>query len=79
MQMKKKYYNLKNDHKIKQNVLNKQIKTKIGVERTRLENLANAIENVLDDVIGRDDGLIYVEMPDLESEESAAQRRNQQG
>ena len=38
----KKYYELKNDHKIKQNVLNEQIKTKIGVERTRLENLVNA-------------------------------------
>ena len=33
----KKYYVLKNDIKIKQNVLNEQIKIKIGVERTGLK------------------------------------------
>ena len=33
----KKYYELKNDIKIKQNVLNEQIKIKIGVERTGLK------------------------------------------
>ena len=33
----KKYYDLKNDIKIKQNFLNEQIRTKIGVERTRLD------------------------------------------
>ena len=72
------YYELKNDLKIKQTVLNDQIRIKIGVERTRLENLINAVENVLDHVIGwRDDDLIDVERPDLEGEESAAQRRNQ--
>ena len=72
------YYELKNDLKIKQTVLNDQIRIKIGVERTRLENLINAVENVLDHVIRwRDDDLIDVEMPDLEGEESAAQRRNQ--
>ena len=73
----KKIYELKNYLKIKQNVLNKQIRTKIGVERARLENLVNAVKNVLDHVIRwRDDDLIDVEMPYLESEESAAQRRN---
>ena len=42
-------------------------KTKTGVIRTRLKNLLNAVENVLNDVIGRENGLINVEMPDLES------------
>ena len=72
------YYELKNDLKIKQTVLNDQIRIKIGVERTRSENLINTVENVLDHVVRwRDDDLIDVEMPDLEGEESAAQRRNQ--
>ena len=74
-----KYYELKNDIKITQNVLNKEIETKAGVKRTRLKNLVNAVENVLINVIGRDNGLIDVEMPDLESEESAEQRRKQRG
>ena len=42
-------------------------KTKTGVIRTRLKNLLNAVENVLNDVIGHENGLINVEMPDLES------------
>ena len=72
------YYELKNDLKIKQTVLNDQIRIKIGVERTRSENLIYTVENVLDHVVRwRDDDLIDVEMPDLEGEESAAQRRNQ--
>ena len=76
----KKYYGLKKDLELKQNVLNEQIRTKIGVERTRLENLVNTVENVLDRVIRwRDDNLIDIEISGLESEESAAQRRNQQG
>ena len=75
----KKYYELKNDIKITQNVLKEQTETKAGVKRTRLKNLVNAVENVLINVIGRDNGLIDVEMPDLESEESAEQRRNQRG
>ena len=44
----KEYDKFLNDLKIKQNVLNKQIETKIGVERTRLENLVNAIKNFSD-------------------------------
>ena len=75
----KKYYDLKNDIKIKQNFLNEQIRTKIGVERTRLENLVNDVENVSDRVIRWHDDLIDVKMPELESEEPAAQIRNQQG
>ena len=59
--------------------MNEQIRTKIGVERTRLENLVNAVENVSDRVIKWHDDLIDVKMPELESEESAAQIRNQQG
>ena len=75
----KKYHELKNDIKITQNVLNKQIETKAGVKCTRLKNLVNAVENVLNDVIRHHNGLNDVEMPDLESEESAEQRRNQGG
>ena len=72
-----KYYELKNDIKITQNVLNEQIdKIKTGVIHTKLKNLLNAVKNVLNDVIGRENGLINDEIPDLESEESAAQRRN---
>ena len=64
----KKYYELKNNLKITQNVLKEQTdKTKSGVIRTRLKNLLNAVENVLNDVIGHENGLINVEMPDLES------------
>ena len=72
----KKYHELKNDIKITQNVLNKQIEAKTGVKHTRLKNLLNAVENVLNDVIGRDNGLLNVEMPELENEESAARRKN---
>ena len=75
----KKYYELKNDIKITQNVLKEQTETKAGVKRTRLKNLVNAVENVLNDVTGRDNGLNDIEMPDLESEEYAEQRRNQGG
>ena len=60
--------------------MNEQIdKIKTGVIHTRLKNLLNAVENVLNDVIGRENGLINAEMPELESEESAAQRRNKEG
>ena len=64
---KEKYNDLLNDLNIKRTVLRDQIKTKIGVSRTRLENLANVVKNILDNV-GLNDN-----MPDLESEESAAQ------
>ena len=50
-----------------------QINTNTGVPRTRLENLANFVEDILDSVRWRSN------IPDLESEESAAQKRNQPG
>ena len=69
---KEKYYELINDLKSMQNVLNDQIKNKIGDERTRLENLVNAVKNVLDHVMKWSyNNLIDVEMSNLESEESA--------
>ena len=74
----KEYYEHKNDIKISHNVLNEQIQTKIVVKRTRLDNLVNAVKNMLDSVTRRrGNDLIDVEMPDLEREESAAHRRNQ--
>ena len=61
-----KKYELKNNLKLHK--MNEQIdKIKTGVIHTRLKNLLNAVENVLNDVIGRENGLINVEMPDLES------------
>ena len=48
-----------------------QINTRISVEHTRLKNLVNVVEDILDSVRWHGDIL------DLESEESAAQRRNQ--
>ena len=72
----KKYCELKNDIKITQNVLNEEIENKVGVKCTRLKNLVNAVKNVLNNVIEHDNGLIDVEMPDLESKESAEKRRN---
>ena len=54
-------------------VLKNQINTNTGVPRTRLENLANFVEDILDSVRWRGN------ITDLESEESAAQKRNQPG
>ena len=68
-----KYNELLNDLNIKQTVLRDQIKTKTGVSRTRLKNLVNVVKNTLDNV-----GLYY-NMPELESEISAEQGRNQRG
>ena len=48
-----------------------QINTKTGVSCTRLENLVNVVEDVVDGVRWRGD------IPDLESKESAGERRNQ--
>ena len=50
-----------------------QINTKIGAKHTRLENFVNAVKDILDSVRWRDN------IPDFESEESAAERRNQPG
>ena len=50
-------------------------KTNDGVKSTRLENLVNAVENVLEHVIKwRDDDLIDVEMSNLKGEESVEQK-----
>ena len=59
------------DFNIKLTVLKNQINTNISTSRTRLENLVNAVEDILDSARRRDN------IPDLESEESVAQRRNQ--
>ena len=45
----------------------------------KIKKLLNAVRNVLNNVIGRDNGLVNDEMPDLKSEESAEQTRNKQG
>ena len=50
-----------------------QINTINSVLRTRLENLANTVEDILDSLRWHDT------VPDLECEEYAAQRRNQTG
>ena len=73
---KEKHDTLLNDLKIKQTVLNEQIGIKTCVERKRLENLVNTVKDILDGVRGNRD-LHVLEIPDLENEESAAQRRNQ--
>ena len=67
------YNDLSKDFNIELTVLKDQIKTNTGVSRTRLENLVSGVENILDSVRWRDN------KTDLESEESAAQRRNQPG
>ena len=73
---KEKHDTLLNDLKIKQTVLNEQIGIKTCVERKRLENWVNTVKDILDGVRGNRD-LHVLEIPDLENEESAAQRRNQ--
>ena len=55
-----------NDLKLKQTVLEDQIKTKIGVQCIRLENLVNVVKDILDSVRWLDN------ISHLESEESAA-------
>ena len=64
---KKECNEILNDHNIKQTVLRDQIKTKIGVSRTRLENLVKVAEDILDRT------KLYNNMPELENEESAKQ------
>ena len=75
---KEKHDELLNDLKIKETVLNEQINTKIGVERRKLENLANIVEDILGSIRENKD-MHFLEIPDLESEKSAAQTRNQPG
>ena len=68
-----KYNDLLKDFSIELTVLKDQIKINTGVSHTRLGNLVSGVEDILDSVRWRDN------VPDLESEESAAQRRNQPG
>ena len=58
---------------IKLAALKNQINTKTSILCKRLENLVNAVEDILDSVRWHDKIL------DLESKESAAQRRNKPG
>ena len=66
-----KYYDLLKDFNIKQTVLKNQTENKVGASRTRSENITNVVEEFLDSARWRDNIL------DLESEEFAAQRRNE--
>ena len=66
-----KYNDVLKELNIKLTVLRDQTKIKTGVSRTRLENLVNVVEDILDGVRWGDN------IPDLESEKSAAQRRNE--
>ena len=68
-----KYNELLKDLNITLTVLKNQINTKTGISRTRLENLVNVLEDILDSVRWCGD------IPDLESEERVAQRRNKPG
>ena len=54
-----------------------QVKSKIGAEHTRLENLVNTVEDILDNVIRWRKNILGLEIPDLEREESAAQGKGQ--
>ena len=58
--------------------MDEQINIKTGTERKRLVNLVNTVEDILDNVREKTD-MHGSEIPDLESEEFAAQRKNQQG
>ena len=75
---REKYFELLNDLKIKQEVLDKQINIKTGIKRKRSVNLVNNVEDILDNIREKKD-MHGSEIPDLENEESAAQRNNQQG
>ena len=63
--------------KIKKKVLDEQINIKTGTERERLVNLVNTVEDILDNIREKRD-MHGSEIPDLEGEEFAAQRNNQQ-
>ena len=54
-----------------------QVKSKIGAEHTRLENLVNTVEDILDIVIRWRKNILGLEIPDLESEEYSAQGKKQ--
>ena len=60
-----------------QTILKDQIKSKIGVERTRLKNLVNTVEDILDSAIKWCDNILGLGISDLESEAFAAQGKEQ--
>ena len=68
-----KYNELLKDLNITITVLKNYFNTKTSVSRTRKKHLVNVVEDILDRVRWRGN------IPDLESEEPAAQRRNQSG
>ena len=70
---KEKYVELLNDLKIKQNVLNKQIDKKTGIERERLVSLVNTVENIFDS-LKENKPMHDSEIPDLDREESAEKK-----
>ena len=58
--------------------MDEQINIKTGTERKKLVNLVHTVEDILGNVREKTD-MHGSEIPDLESEEFAAQRKNQQG
>ena len=68
-----KYNELLKNLNITLTLLKNQINTKTGISRARLENFVTVVEDILHSVGWHGD------IPDLESEESAAQRRTQLG
>ena len=75
---REKYVQLLNDLKIKKRFQDEQIYIKIGIERKRLVNLVNNVEDILDNIREKRD-MHVSEIPDLEGKEFAAQRNNLQG
>ena len=65
--IKEKYNGLLNYFNIKQTVFREQIKTKIYVSRTKLENLVIFVKNILDRV------RLYNDIPELGSKETDEQ------
>ena len=65
---------LLNDLKMKQKVLNEQINIKTSIERERLVNLVNTIEDILDSIKGYT-SMHDSKISDLKSEESATEEK----
>ena len=65
------YNDILKDLNIKQTVLRNQAENKVGVQHKRLKALTKVVEDTLNNVKWHDN------KPGLESEESAAQRRNE--
>ena len=69
-----KYAKLLYDLQIKQKVLNEQINIISGIQRKRLVNLVNTVEDILDSVEGYK-SKHHSKISDLKSEESATERK----